>query len=151
MTVNARDIKTLRERTGLGFLACRHALEAARGDMDQALAELRKESAKVAAKKSGRSLGAGIVHAYVHATRKVGALVELRSETDFVAKREDFNDLAHDVAMHVAATDPEDVETLLKEEHIKDPARTVRQRIEEATQKFGERVEVARFARFDVS
>jgi elongation factor Ts len=99
------DLKKLREETGISFTACKKALEAAGGDYVQALTVLKKESAKVAEKKSDRATGAGLIAAYVHGGR-VGVLVELRCETDFVSRNPAFGQLAHDIAMHVAAMNP---------------------------------------------
>ncbi|MEK7065855.1 MAG: elongation factor Ts [Patescibacteria group bacterium] len=100
-------IKSLRDQTGVSVIQCKKALEETGGDMGKALMVLRKKSADIAAKKADRTLGAGTVAAYVHANKAVGALVELSCETDFVAKNEDFQKLAYDIAMHVAATNPE--------------------------------------------
>lgn len=105
--VTPGDIKTLRDRTGLSVMDCKHALEQAEGDMDKALIILRKKSSAAAAKKAERSLGAGVVQAYIHASKDVGAIVLLSCETDFVAKNEEFVTLARDIAMHATATNPE--------------------------------------------
>lgn len=99
------DIKKLRAATGISMLACKKALEEAGGDYLKALSVLKKESAKVAEKKSERTTGAGLIAAYVHGGR-VGAMAELRSETDFVSRNPVFGELAHDIAMHIAAMDP---------------------------------------------
>jgi elongation factor Ts len=149
--VNASDIKRLREETGVSMAVCKQALDEAMGDHDKALAILASKGAAVAAKKSDRSLGAGAVSAYIHSTKNIGAMVELDSESDFVSKNEDFVTLAHDIAMHVSATNPETLEALLAEAFIKDPEKTIKQLIDSATQKFGERIELVRFTRFAVS
>lgn len=186
MAITPKDIKDLRERTGLSVMDCKHALEQADGDTEKALLILRKKSSAAAAKKSERTLGAGVVSSYVHASKDVGAMVLFLCETDFVAKNEEFIALAHNIAMHATATNPrfvnreqvkdEDLtkakqlfeeeaadrpedkraaivagklesylqeQVLLEQPYIKDPTRTVRQLIDEATQKFGERIELA--------
>jgi elongation factor Ts len=152
MTVSAQDIKQLRDRTGVSMMQCREALEEAGNDMDKAMEILQSKGAAVAAKKSGRDLGSGTVQSYIHGHGAVGSLVELLCETDFVAKNEEFQQLAKDIAMQIAATDDEilsgGVETILAQPSIKDPARTIGMLIEGAVQKFGERTELGRFAKF---
>jgi elongation factor Ts len=142
-----QNIKELRERTGLGFVACKEALDEVGGDIEKAVVALKERGAEVAAKKSERALGAGVVDAYIHATKQIGTLVELRTETDFVAKNSEFVALAHDIAMHVAATSPESVEDLLSQDYVKDPSTTVKSLIEGAIQKFGENIEVGEMVR----
>src|SRR3989344_5207441 len=100
-------VKELRDRTGISVMQCKAALEEAAGDMEKALMLLRKKGAAIADKKGDRSLGAGALAAYVHANKKVAAVVELQSETDFVAKNEDFIKLAYEIALHVAALQPQ--------------------------------------------
>lgn len=107
MAVTTEEIKSLREKTGLSVMECKKALEEANGDMEAAMIVLRKKSSAAAAKKSDRALGAGIVAAYVHSSKDVGAMVLLSSETDFVAKNPEFGALAYDIALHAAATSPE--------------------------------------------
>ena len=101
--ITSQQIKELRDKTDVSVMACKKALEEAGGDMEKALEVLRRESAKVAEKKSDRELGAGIVEAYIHGNRQMGAIVKLKSESDFVSKNEGFATLAKDLAMHVAA------------------------------------------------
>jgi elongation factor Ts len=97
-------------------------------------------------KKADRVLGAGTVQSYIHSTGQIGALVLLSSETDFVSKNEEFSTLAHDIAMHAAAMRPQNVEELLAQPYIKDETKTIADLISQATQKFGERIEVASVA-----
>ncbi|OGL74418.1 elongation factor Ts [Candidatus Uhrbacteria bacterium RIFCSPHIGHO2_12_FULL_60_25] len=105
--IDAKIVADLRAMTGAGIVECKKALEEAGGDMKKAVDVLRKSGAAKAAKKSSeRQTAEGVVHAYVHSNEKVGALVELQCETDFVARTQDFKDLAHDIAMQIAATDP---------------------------------------------
>lgn len=104
--VSAQQVKELRDRTGAGFSACREALIEANGSLDQAVDILRKKGQAAAAKKAQRATSEGLVGSYIHAGGKIGAMVEVNCESDFVARTEDFQKLCHDIAMHVAATDP---------------------------------------------
>ncbi len=104
--MNAQDINALRQQTGVGLMDAKRALEAAGGDMAKAVTELRKAGLKIASKKSARPVKEGVVGTYLHANGKVGAMVALACETDFVARTDDFKNLAHDLAVHVAATNP---------------------------------------------
>lgn len=106
MNISMDQIKELRDETGVAVMQCKKALEDAGGDMDKARMALRKKSGEIAAKKGDRTLGSGVVAAYIHGNNSVGAIVELACETDFVAKNEEFKQLAYEIAMHVAATNP---------------------------------------------
>lgn len=113
--MNTTDlIKELRDATGVSVMQCKKALEEAGGDKEKALVILKKKGAEAAAKKGDRTLGAGMIQAYIHSTGAVGVMVELGCETDFVAKNPDFKQLAYDIAMHIAASKPE----FLKKEEI---------------------------------
>lgn len=107
MSISASDVKDLREKTGAGIMDCKRALGDTNGDVEAAITFLREKGLATAAKKSGRTTAEGTVISYIHAGGKVGVLLELNCETDFVAKTEDFQDLAKDVAMHVAAMGPQ--------------------------------------------
>jgi elongation factor Ts len=157
-------IKQLRERTGAGIMDCKRALEEAGGDMDRAAAILRERGMARAEKKLGRETRQGLVECYVHAGGRIGALVEVNCETDFVARNEAFKEFAHNIAMQVAATNPkylrpEDVPdteeapeevALLAQPYIRDPSRTVQQLVMEHIAKFGENITIRRFARFEL-
>lgn len=119
-TISMDEVKALRDRTGVSIMQCKKALEEAGGDSAKALVILQKKGADSAAKKLDRTLGAGIVHAYIHSTGTVGTLIELACETDFVAKNPEFKTLAYDIAMHITAAKPE----FLKKEDISEEART---------------------------
>lgn len=106
MNVSLEDVKNLREATGASMMACKKALEEANGDYQKAVDTLRKKGEAKAAEKSTRTTGQGVVISYIHTNRKVGALVQLACETDFVAKNEKFVELATDIAMQVVATKP---------------------------------------------
>jgi elongation factor Ts len=109
MAVSAADVKALRERTGAPMMDVKKALEEADGDDEKAIAILRKKGAASAAKRSGRGTGEGVVSSYVHADGRKGALVEVQCETDFVARNEDFQEFARQVAIHVTAMNPQHV------------------------------------------
>lgn len=147
--ITAQQIKSLRDRTGISIAECKRALEASTGNEGKAIAWLKIAGEKIAEKKIARTLGAGVVSAYVHSTHTLGALVEVRSETDFVAKNDDFRLLADDLAMHIAALGPQDIVELLAQPFIKDPSQTVADIIKGAIQKFGERVEIGAWSRLD--
>ena len=106
MAFTALDVKALREKTGLGMMDCKKALEESNGDMEQANEWLRKKGLAASAKKADRIAGEGIVEAYIHPGGRVGVLVEVNSETDFVARNEAFQRLVKEIAMHIAAADP---------------------------------------------
>ena len=150
MAISAEEVKKLRDATGVSIMECKQALEEASGDMDKALAILRERSASIVAKKSDREFGAGAVAAYVHTNAQVGALVLLSCETDFVSKNEAFTALGRDIAMHITAMRPENIEALLAESFIKDPSKTIRDLLSAATQKFGERIEISQMSCFSV-
>ena len=107
MAIDAKTVGQLRDMTGAGMMAAKKALTEAGGDMDKALEILKKAGAAKAAKRSGRATSEGLVYSYIHGTGKLGVLLELQCETDFVARNEQFKELAHKLAMHVAAADPQ--------------------------------------------
>src|SRR5215831_10142716 len=107
VNISATQVKDLREKTGAPMMDCKQALTEAKGDMDQAVVILRKKGVSVAAKKATRVTSEGSVASYIHAGGKIGVLVEVNCESDFVARTDDFKELVHDIAMHVAAADPQ--------------------------------------------
>ncbi len=131
-------------------MACKKALEEAGGDFDKAIGLLTERGLKVAEAKSERATKAGIVESYIHPNKQIGVLVELRSETDFVAKTADFGTLARDISMHIAASSPSGVEELLNQPYVKNSDITVGGYIQESVQKFGENIEISRFSRFNI-
>ena len=149
--ITAQQIKELRDKTGVSVSACKRALEEAGGDMEKALAVLQRESAKSAEKKADRILGSGVIEAYVHNNKKVGVILELKSESDFVSGNEEFRTLAKDAAMHIAASSPSDLDELMGQPYIKNPAVTVKELLNQAIQKFGEKIETSRFAKYNLS
>lgn len=130
--------------------SCKKALEEAGGDMGKALEVLQRESARSAEKKADRILGAGVVEAYIHNNKKIGVMLELKSESDFVSGNDGFRTLARDIAMHLAAIDASSVEELLTQSYIKDPNLTIKDLLNQATQKFGEKIEVSRFVKYSL-
>jgi elongation factor Ts len=106
MSVSPEQVKKLREISGAPMMECKRALEEAQGDLEQAFTVLRKRGMATAAKKAGRATSEGVVGSYIHAGGKIGVLVEVNCETDFVARNEEFQQLAHDLAMQICATDP---------------------------------------------
>jgi len=104
--INSQLVKELRDRTGIGMMECKGALGESGGDIEEAIKILRKSDSKIADKKVGRETSEGIISCYIHSNKKVGVLVELNCESDFVAKNKEFEELAHDLAMHIAASDP---------------------------------------------
>src|ERR1017187_7484864 len=106
MEITAALVKELRERTGAGMMECKQALVEAKGDLAEGEVVLRKRGISSAGKKSGRATSQGLIGTYIHAGGQLGVMVEVNCESDFVARTEDFKSLVHDVAMHIAATDP---------------------------------------------
>src|SRR3989338_10279934 len=148
--ISIEDVKRLREQTAAGIADCRRALEEAKGDFTKAEGLLRSWGIAKAASKADRAVGAGLVDTYIHANGKVGAMVEVNCETDFVARTDEFKSLCHEVAMQVAAMDPKDVEELKKEDYIRDSSKTIETLIKETIAKIGENVVIKRFMRFEL-
>ncbi|MBI2582720.1 elongation factor Ts [Candidatus Azambacteria bacterium] len=150
--MNANEqIKSLREKTGASLLLIKEAIEQAGGDEAKALELLKAEGIAVARKKAAREAREGVVGCYVHNGKKIGALVELHCETDFVARTDEFQTLAHDLAMQVAAMgEGAGVEELLGQPFIKDENVTVKSVIQAAIAKFGENIELTRFVRYEI-
>lgn len=195
MSIKPSDIKKLREKTNAGIMDCKEALNEAKGDFTKAEEILRKKGVAQASKRADKEAGEGIVEAYIHSNSKIGVLLELGCETDFVAKNKEFKELAHEIAMQVAASNPKyisvdnipakDLEkekkefaesfkdekkpkevldkiiegklkkhceeiSLIKQPLVKDSDKTVEDLITEKTAKFGEKIEVRRFTRYEI-
>lgn len=148
--VSADQIKELREKTGISVASCKKSLEEAGGDMEKALEVLKRESVRSAEKKADRVLGAGVVESYIHGNKKIGVMVELKSESDFVSGNDGFRALAKDIAMHLAAVDASNLEELLSQSYIKDPSITIKELLNQATQKFGEKIDISRFVKYSL-
>ena|SRR3989304_7739424 len=194
MNIKASDVANLRRRTGAPMMDCKKALMESKGDTDKAIEYLRKKGAATAAKRAGREAKEGIITSYIHRD-KIGVLVEVNSETDFVARSDDFRQFAQNVAMHIAAANPEHLKPedvpakvldkekeieleklkkegktanilnkiwegkkekyftencLMKQAYIKNPDITVEELLNEVVGKIGEKIEIRRFARFEV-
>jgi elongation factor Ts len=144
------DVKRLREETGAGVMDCKRALEETKGDFEKARALIKERGLEKAQKKSEREAKEGLVEAYVHAGGRIGAMVELSSETDFVARNPDFQKLAKELAMQVAAMDPKNVDELLEQVYIRDASKKVGDLVTGIAATTGENVRVRRFKRFQL-
>jgi len=148
--ISAEKVKQLRDHTGAGMMDCKVALQEANGDFEEAITLLRKKGMAVAARKAGRAASEGVVTSYIHPGSKVGVLVEVNCETDFVARTDGFKNLAHEVVMQVAAMDPKDVNALLKQEYIRDSSKTIGTLVTETIAKVGENIVIKKFVRFEL-
>lgn len=147
--VKVEDIKKLREQTGAGIADVKAALEEANGKLEKAQDILKQKGLDKANKKSEREVKAGLVDVYSHGGR-VGVIVELLCETDFVAKTEDFKNLAHELSLQIASMNPENVEELLNQEYIREPSQKVEELIKSVIGKLGENIQVGKFARIEL-
>lgn len=150
MLVTIDQIKKLREKTRAGVMDCRRALEEAKGDMKKAETLLTKWDVQKAEMKTDRETKAGVIEAYVHAGAKVGAMIELQCETDFVARTDEFKHLAHELCLQVASMNPKDVSALLRQAYIRDLSITVDQLVKQTIGKLGENIKVIRLIRFEL-
>jgi elongation factor Ts len=152
-------IKQLREKTGAGIMECKRAVDEALGDLAQAEKLLKERGLAMAANKAGREAGQGLIDSYVHAGR-IGAMIELNCETDFVARTDDFRTLAREIAMQVAATNPSRISAtdesadgdvaLLDQPYIRDSSKTVQELVNETIARVRENIVVRRIARFEL-
>jgi elongation factor Ts len=149
MTISLDLLKKLRADTSAGVSDCRQALEDASGDYDKAKALLLERGLQKATKKEGKETSQGGIASYVHQD-KVGVLVELRCETDFVARTDEFKRLAHEIALQVCSMNPKNVTELLSGAYIRDPQCTIESLIKQAVAKVGEHISVARFTRISL-
>ena len=147
--MSSTTVKQLREETGAGIMDCKRALDEAGDDLEKAKEVLKEKGLAKATKKGSRETGAGYLETYIHAGR-IGVLLELRCETDFVARHEDFKTLAHELTMQIAAIHPEDVDELLAQPHIKDESTTIENLIKASIATLGENIKVARFCRYEI-
>ena len=147
--ITAELVKDLREKTGAGMMDCKKVLTETNGDMEKAIELLRERGIAKAAKKSDRIAAEGLVYAYVTLDKKVGTLIEVNSETDFVAKNDDFRTFVADVAEQVAIKNPVDVSELLSQESIKVAGKTVQEVLTDKIATIGENMSIRRFVRFE--
>jgi elongation factor Ts len=167
LQVSTTTIKDLREKTGAGVMDCKKALLEAEGNLEKAIEILNQRGIALARKKAERVADQGVIEAYVHPGGRIGVLVEVNCETDFVARTEEFKELAHNLALQIAAMCPqfispediaqetetdEDAKTtcLLLQPYIKDPEKTVQDIVTETIAKVGENIKVRRFIRFEL-
>ena len=147
MQIKLDDLKKLRAETSAGVSDCRQALEDAKGDFEKAKKLIIERGLEKAAKKEGKETSQGIIESYIHTNGRVSVLVELRCETDFVGRTDEFKHLAHELALQVAAMNPKDIEALLKSEYIRDQKVTIADFIKQTVAKVGENITIARFSR----
>ncbi|MBZ0167211.1 MAG: translation elongation factor Ts [Candidatus Omnitrophica bacterium] len=173
MTISAEDIKELREMTSCGVMECKKALEESNGDKTKAVEVLKRRGLELAAKKGSRMASEGRIEAYIHAGSKIGVIVEVNCETDFVAKNEDFATFTKDLAMHIAALNPryvqqEDIpqaeldeqkdpkayvkeQVLMNQPFIKDPKLSIQEKLNNLIASIGENICIRRFIRYKVN
>ncbi len=165
MEITTEQIKDLRKESGAGIMECRNALKENNGDRAAALKWLQEQGLIKAQKTTGRTAKQGLVVSYIHAGGRIGSLVEVNTETDFVARTDEFQELAHNIAMQVAAMAPEYLSKeecptgaeidfqnacLLLQPYIKDPTKTIQDIVTELIAKTGENIKISRFARFEL-
>ena len=148
--IKADRVKQLRQKTGVSIMECKEALEESKGDEKSALEILRQKGKKIALKKSEREAKQGIIESYIHSNNKVGVLLELNCETDFVARNKEFKELAHELAMHIAGMDSQDDKSLLEELYIRNPEMTIKDLLDEKIAKLGENIKIGRFIRYEL-
>lgn len=147
--MNINDLKKLRQETGAGIADCKEALSESKGDFQKALDIIKQKGFDKAAKKADREVKAGLVEVYQHAG-KVGVVVDVLCETDFVAKTEDFKNLAHELALQIASMNPENTEELLKQDYVRDASLTIDALIKSVIGKLGENIQVGKFVRIEL-
>jgi len=148
--INVEQIKKLREKTGASITECKDALNSSEGDIEKAIKSLNQKVLQTVEKKIERETKAGIIEAYIHNKGKIGVLLELVCETDFVVRNEQFKELAHNLAMHIAAMDPKDEKELFSQPYIKNTDQTIKNLIDENISKLGENIQVKKFVRYEI-
>ncbi len=147
--LNIDQIKQLRTETGISIQECKNALEEAKGDPAQAKEILKKWGKKFAASAEKREVGQGLVESYIHPGKRIGSMVELRCESDFVARSDDFQKLAHELCLQLAASSPAEI-PLFNQPWIKDETKTIKDLLDEYIAKFGENIVLKNFARYKI-
>ena len=150
MAFTAADVKTLREMTGVGMMDCKKALTECDGNMDKAVEWLREKGMAASAKKAGRIAAEGVVASYISECGKVGVVVEVNCETDFVAKTDNFINFSKNVAKHIAKANPADVDALMSQKFVDDESKTITDLVSDATVSIGEKISIRRFARYAI-
>lgn len=147
--IKMEELKQLREESGMGVMDIKRALEEAGGDLQKARTILKERGAMIVAKKSQRVTKQGLIEVYTHLGR-IGAMVEVNCETDFVALNSEFKTFVHDLALHIASMNPSDVDDLLNQPFFKDEGVTIRQVLDELVGKIGENIQIKRFCRYEL-
>ncbi len=147
--ISAEIVSKLRQETGVGVMACKKAIEEAKGDYEKAKKILKSNAEIVAKKKSERTSNQGIIECYLHSSR-IGVLVEISSESDFVARNSEFKDFAHNIAMQIVSIKPKDVKELLDQQYIRDEKMTIKNLLDQVIGKIGENIQIKRFVRFEL-
>jgi elongation factor Ts len=148
--INSEQIKKLRGETGASVVECKKALDSSGGDFKKSLQIIQEKTSQSIEKKADRKTKAGIVESYIHNSEKIGVLLELVCETDFVARNGGFKELAHNLAMHIAAMNPKDKEELFEQSYIKNPDQAIKDLISEKISKLGENIQVKKFIRYEI-
>lgn len=150
MKATAKDIKKLRELTLAGFADCKSAIEEAKGDLKKAEVLLKEKGIVKATKKGDRKTGSGLVETYVHLNGKIGVALALLCETDFVARTDEFKNLAHEISMQIAAMDPKNAKDLMRQDYIRDGSKTIEILIKENIATLGENIQIGEFTRISI-
>jgi elongation factor Ts len=150
MVIDIKQIKKLRDETQASIADCRLVLEEAKGNYEKAVELLKKKGIERAEKKATRETAQGLIESYIHQNGKVGVLVKVLCETDFVARTDDFKHLIHEIAMQITAMNPKNVDALLKQEYIRDGSITIENLIKQTIGKLGENIVVKEFTRFEI-
>lgn len=148
--VTIAQIKKLRKETDISISECKKALEEAKGDVNLAKEILKKWGKEFAEKQSEKEAKEGLIATYLHSDKKIGVILELNCETDFVAKSEDFQKLAHELCLQIAAMNPENIDSLFSQPWIKEEAKTVKELVQSFIAKFGENILIKRFNRYEI-
>lgn len=148
--ITSEQIKKIRDKTGYSVIECKNALEETNGDEEKTLNILEKKGKEKADKKSERETKQGLIDTYIHANGRIGVILEINCETDFVARNEKFKELAHDISMHIAAMNTQNSEELLSQPFIKDESKTIKDLITEAVAKLGENIKIGKFFRLEI-
>lgn len=150
MVVNVDQIKKLREKTGYGVMDVRRALDETKGNEKKAIELLKKWGIEKSEKKADRVTKAGLIESYIHGNGKIGVLLEILCETDFVARTDDFKNLAHEICLQISSMDPKSVPELLKQEYIRDTGLKISDLVAQVIGKLGENITVSRFTRLQL-
>ena len=148
--VTIDQIRQLREQTGVSIIECKKALDQSEGDFEKAKELLRKWGKELAGKKSAREAKQGLIDSYIHPNKKVGVLLDIGCETDFVAKSKEFTNLSHEICLHIAAMSPISSDDLMSQPWIKDDSKTIKDLISDYIAKLGENITIKNFARYEI-